>query len=104
MGGLRAAEALRNNGFDGQITVIGEEVHAPYNRPPLSKEVLAKEVTHEAVAFKLRAQVEDVIWHLGDPATSVDLAKQVVSTASGKMLQEMCRSALKHLSFRFSRL
>ena len=87
MGGLRAAEALRNNGFDGQITVIGEEVHAPYNRPPLSKEVLAKEVTHEAVAFKLRAQVEDVIWNLGDPATSLDPAKQVVSTASGKTFE-----------------
>jgi 3-phenylpropionate/trans-cinnamate dioxygenase ferredoxin reductase subunit len=84
MGGLRTAEALRNNGFAGQITVIGEEVHAPYNRPPLSKEVLAKEVTHEAVVFKLRAQVEDVIWNLGDPATSVDLDKQVVTTASGK--------------------
>jgi len=87
MGGLRAAEALRNNGFDGQITVIGEEVHAPYNRPPLSKEVLAKEVTHDAVAFKLRAQVEDVIWNLGDPATSVDLEKQVVTTASGKAFE-----------------
>ena len=87
MGGLRAAEALRNNGFDGQITVIGEEVHAPYNRPPLSKEVLAKEVTHEAVAFKIRSQVEDVIWNLGDPATSVDLDKQVVTTASGKSFE-----------------
>ena len=87
MGGLRAAESLRNNGFDGQITVIGEEIHAPYNRPPLSKEVLAKDVTHEAVAFKLRAQVEDVIWHLGDPATSVDLEKQVVTTASGKTFE-----------------
>jgi NADPH-dependent 2,4-dienoyl-CoA reductase/sulfur reductase-like enzyme len=87
MGGLRAAEALRNNGFDGKITVIGEEVHAPYNRPPLSKEVLAKEVTHDAVAFKLRAQVDDVIWNLGDPATSLDLAKQVVTTASGKTFE-----------------
>jgi len=87
MGGLRAAEALRNNGFDGQITVIGEEVHAPYNRPPLSKEVLAKEVTHEAVAFKIRSQVEDVIWNLGDPATSVDLDKQVVTTSSGKSFE-----------------
>lgn len=84
MGGLRAAEALRNNGFEGQVTVIGAEVHAPYNRPPLSKEVLAKEVTHDAVAFKLRTQVEDVIWHLGDPATSVDLQTQVVTTNSGK--------------------
>jgi len=84
MGGLRAAEALRNNGFEGQVTVIGAEVHAPYNRPPLSKEVLAKVVTHDAVAFKLRTQVEDVIWHLGDPATSVDLQKQVVTTNSGR--------------------
>jgi NADPH-dependent 2,4-dienoyl-CoA reductase/sulfur reductase-like enzyme len=87
MGGLRCAEALRNNGFDGQITIIGEEIHAPYNRPPLSKEVLAKEVTHDAVAFKLRSQVEDVIWNLGDPATSVDLDKQVVTTASGKSFE-----------------
>lgn len=87
MGGLRAAEALRNNGFDGQITVIGEEVHAPYNRPPLSKEVLANEVTHEAVAFKLRSQVEDVIWHLGDPATSVELETQIVTTASDKSFE-----------------
>ncbi len=87
MGGLRAAEALRNNGFAGQITMIGEEAHLPYNRPPLSKEVLAKEVTHEAVAFKLRTQVEDVTWHLGDPATSVDLDKKVVTTASGKSFE-----------------
>jgi NADPH-dependent 2,4-dienoyl-CoA reductase/sulfur reductase-like enzyme len=49
--------------------------------------VLAKEVTHDAVAFKLRAQVEDVIWNLGDPATSLDLAKQVVTTASGKTFE-----------------
>ncbi len=87
MGGLRAAEALRNNGFAGRITMIGEEVHLPYNRPPLSKEVLAKEVTHEAVAFKLRTQVEDVTWHLGDPATSVDLDKKAVTTASGKSFE-----------------
>jgi 3-phenylpropionate/trans-cinnamate dioxygenase ferredoxin reductase component len=87
MGGLRTAEALRNNGFTDRITMIGEEAHLPYNRPPLSKEVLAKEVTHEAVAFKLRAQVEDVTWHLGDPATSVDLDKKAVTTASGKSFE-----------------
>lgn len=84
MGGLRAAEALRNNGFAGPITVIGEEIHLPYNRPPLSKEVLAKEVTHEAIAFTLRAQVEDVTWHLGDAAKSLDIQARIVTTNSGK--------------------
>ncbi|GAB3210514.1 NAD(P)/FAD-dependent oxidoreductase [Marinactinospora thermotolerans] len=40
MAGLGAAEALRAAGFDGTITLIGEEPHRPYSRPPLSKEVL----------------------------------------------------------------
>jgi NADPH-dependent 2,4-dienoyl-CoA reductase/sulfur reductase-like enzyme len=84
MGGLRSAEALRNSGFTGSITIIGEEAHLPYNRPPLSKEVLAKEVTHDAVAFKLRAQVEDVTWHLGDAAKSLDIQARIVTTNSGK--------------------
>jgi 3-phenylpropionate/trans-cinnamate dioxygenase ferredoxin reductase subunit len=37
MGGLRAAEAMRKAGFTGEIVVIGDEPHMPYNRPPLSK-------------------------------------------------------------------
>ncbi len=41
MAGLRAAEQLRAAGWEGPVTVIGEETHAPYNRPPLSKEALA---------------------------------------------------------------
>ena len=51
MGGLRTAESLRRFGYSGPITVIGEEAHAPYNRPPLSKAVLAIEVSHSAGAF-----------------------------------------------------
>jgi len=39
--GARAASALRDNGFGGAITLIGEEHHAPYERPPLSKAVMA---------------------------------------------------------------
>jgi 3-phenylpropionate/trans-cinnamate dioxygenase ferredoxin reductase component len=38
--GLRAALTLRNRGYEGTLTVIGEEVHSPYERPPLSKAVL----------------------------------------------------------------
>ena len=39
----RCAEALRANGHDGPITMIGGEQHAPYDRPPLSKAILAGE-------------------------------------------------------------
>ena len=40
LAGLRAAETLRARGFDGELTLIGEEAHPPYDRPPLSKQVL----------------------------------------------------------------
>ncbi|GHC94682.1 pyridine nucleotide-disulfide oxidoreductase [Nocardiopsis terrae] len=40
MAGLHAAEALREHGFEGRLTLVGEEPHRPYSRPPLSKEVL----------------------------------------------------------------
>jgi NADPH-dependent 2,4-dienoyl-CoA reductase/sulfur reductase-like enzyme len=39
--GLTAAEALRNRGYDGTLTLIGNERHVPYDRPPLSKQILA---------------------------------------------------------------
>lgn len=83
MGGLRTAEALRNAGYTDEITVIGDESHAPYNRPPLSKEVLAKEVTHEAVAFKQRQQTADVVWKFGSPAIDADLDANTVTTSAG---------------------
>ena len=40
LAGLRAAEALRDEGFTGSLTLIGDEPDAPYDRPPLSKQVL----------------------------------------------------------------
>ncbi|GAB3731497.1 NAD(P)/FAD-dependent oxidoreductase [Nocardiopsis nanhaiensis] len=40
MAGLHAAEALREHGFEGRLTLVGEEPHRPYSRPPLSKEAL----------------------------------------------------------------
>jgi NADPH-dependent 2,4-dienoyl-CoA reductase/sulfur reductase-like enzyme len=41
LAGMRAAAALRDEGFSGSITVVGEEPHPPYDRPPLSKQFLA---------------------------------------------------------------
>ena len=84
MGGLRAAESLRRFGYTGAITVIGDEPYAPYNRPPLSKEVLAAEVSHDAVAFELRAAVADVDWLLGTAAVAADPSKHTVTVADGR--------------------
>ncbi|MEN9749130.1 MAG: hypothetical protein RL149_208 [Actinomycetota bacterium] len=83
MGGLRVAEALRRFGYAGPITAIGDEHYAPYNRPPLSKEVLANEVSHEAVAFPQRPATEDVNWVLGTRVISVDLENRAVTDANG---------------------
>jgi NADPH-dependent 2,4-dienoyl-CoA reductase/sulfur reductase-like enzyme len=85
MGGLRAAEALRRFGYLGPITAIGDEPHAPYNRPPLSKEVLANEVSHEAVAFPQRPATADVNWVLGTRALSADLEHRTVTDSKGQV-------------------
>jgi NADPH-dependent 2,4-dienoyl-CoA reductase/sulfur reductase-like enzyme len=87
MGGLRTAESLRRFGYLGPITVIGEEIHKPYNRPPLSKEVLAKEVTHEAVAFEERAATADVNWVLGTRAVSADFEHNTVTDSDDQVHQ-----------------
>ena len=85
MGGLRTAEALRRAGFTGAITVIGEEKHAPYNRPPLSKDVLSAGVSHDAVAFPARAATADVEWMLGARVISTDLEARTVTTDDGRL-------------------
>lgn len=89
MAGLRATEQLRAAGHTGPITVIGAEDHLPYNRPPLSKDVLAgaDPVTAlelaEKLAFRRRASTADVEFVLGDAVVSADLSGRTVTTESG---------------------
>lgn len=54
LAGLRAAQALRKRGFGGSITLIGAEPHAPYDRPPLSKQLLSGEWPAEKLFFHAR--------------------------------------------------
>ena len=87
MGGLRAAETLRKSGYAGRLVVIGDEPHAPYNRPPLSKEVLAEQVDHAAVAFPLSEVLDDVEWILGNAVVSTDLDSQTITLADGQVVE-----------------
>jgi 3-phenylpropionate/trans-cinnamate dioxygenase ferredoxin reductase subunit len=82
LGGLRTAEALRRFGYGGAITVIGDEPHLPYNRPPLSKDALAAGLDHASVAFPRRSSTADVNWVLNTRIMSADLDRHLVATAT----------------------
>ena len=89
LAGLRAAEQLRAVGHTGPVTVLGAEPHLPYNRPPLSKEVLAAPAEVEPSAllerlvFRRRASTADVEFRLGDAVVAADLAAGTLVTGSG---------------------
>ncbi|WP_214414663.1 NAD(P)/FAD-dependent oxidoreductase [Sphaerisporangium fuscum] len=87
MGGLRAAEQLRAAGWRGAITVVGDEPHPPYNRPPLSKEVLAGRAPFESLAFALRESVADVEWRLGTRVTGADVDGHWIAIAGPDMVE-----------------
>ncbi len=77
LAGFRAAERLCELGHGGRVTVVGAEGHRPYNRPPLSKQVLAG--TLRTQDLRLRAMTElDVVWRLGTRAVSLDPDRRIV--------------------------
>ena len=86
LGGLRAAEALRGAGFEGAITVVGDEPAMPYNRPPLSKEALAGGVHVAELEFRRKPSVSDVDWRLGSPAIASDFAARTITLVPGDLL------------------
>ena len=82
LAGLRAAEALRRGGHTGPLTVVGAEPHPPYDRPPLSKQLLTGKVDADATAL---GSAEDlgVVWLLGVTAAGVDLDRRRVRLDGG---------------------
>ena len=75
LAGLRAAEALREEGFRGQLMIIGDEPGEPYDRPPLSKQVLAGWVPADHTKLPRLRRV-DAEWRLGVAATALDRANR----------------------------
>ena len=79
--GLTAAETLRREGYQGRLTLIGDEAHVPYDRPPLSKQVLAGQWEPEKTQLRKDEQIADLNaeFRLGAPASGLDLdAREVV--------------------------
>jgi NADPH-dependent 2,4-dienoyl-CoA reductase/sulfur reductase-like enzyme len=83
--GLAAAETLRREGYDGTLTLVGDEPLAPYDRPPLSKQLLSAEWESDRLALRtaddLAALGLDL--RLGVAATGLDLAERTVRLADG---------------------
>ena len=86
LAGLRAIETLRNEGFEGRVTLIGAETRQPYDRPPLSKKVLAGEWEPERIALRRDGDLGslDVDARLGRTATGLDVDERVVTVDDGE--------------------
>ena len=85
LAGLRAAETLREEGFAGELTMVGEERHYPYDRPPLSKQVLLGRVRATDTELPRRREL-DANWKLGIRAARLDPICKRVLLADGEEL------------------
>ena len=86
--GVMTAEALRSGGFEGPITMLGDEPHGPYHRPPLSKAWMAGEI--EAAQLVMRAPEmlarKNITLRTGVTVKAIDRSAQTVIQGDGSML------------------
>jgi 3-phenylpropionate/trans-cinnamate dioxygenase ferredoxin reductase component len=81
LAGLRAAQAARKAGFEGELVIVGAERHLPYTRPPLSKELLAGEHPDDHVEFP--CDTLDAEWRLGVGAAELDGERRRIVLSDG---------------------
>jgi NADPH-dependent 2,4-dienoyl-CoA reductase/sulfur reductase-like enzyme len=88
LAGLRAVESLRARGFEGRLTLVGDEPHLPYDRPPLSKQVLQGTWEPERTYFR-KSEGYDALaldLRLGARATALDIGAHGVALDDGTRL------------------
>jgi NADPH-dependent 2,4-dienoyl-CoA reductase/sulfur reductase-like enzyme len=87
IGGLRTVEELRRSGYAGRITLVGDEPELPYDRPPLSKELLTGAVEPDAVFLRTRDQFDalSVDLRLGAAARALDLGAREVLVGDARL-------------------
>lgn len=85
VGGVRAAQGLRAAGFTGQVVVVGAEKEAPYDKPPLSKQLLSGEWHVDQIALASLEELTDagIELRLGVPAAGVDIARRRLTLLDG---------------------
>jgi NADPH-dependent 2,4-dienoyl-CoA reductase/sulfur reductase-like enzyme len=88
LAGLRAAETLRSEGFEGSIVVVGAEPHLPYDRPPLSKKLLSGEWEADRIVLRKPDAYDDLRldFRLGRRATSLDLQQRTITLDDGSAI------------------
>ncbi|MFG2138228.1 NAD(P)/FAD-dependent oxidoreductase [Streptomyces sp. NPDC048650] len=89
LAGLYTARALRSQGYDGSLVIVGEEAHRPYDRPPLSKGFLTDATASEAqLALTDAEEIAelDAEWLLGTRATGLDTGSRTVLLDNGRSL------------------
>lgn len=85
LAGYRAAQTLRQEGFDGTITIVGDEPHRPYDRPPLSKRFLTHDLAVEDLTLERHDDNLDLDWRLGTTAKSFDAARLAIELSDGEL-------------------
>lgn len=87
LAGLSAARSLRKQGYDGRLVVIGDELHRPYDRPPLSKEFLAGTLGEPELALETDDEDLRAEWLLGTRAVALDHAERTLRLADGRQVR-----------------
>jgi NADPH-dependent 2,4-dienoyl-CoA reductase/sulfur reductase-like enzyme len=87
LAGLSAARALRKQGFDGRLVIIGAEPHRPYDRPPLSKSFLAGKATEDQIALEFDGENLDADWRIGLTATALRPNSRQIELSDGSSLE-----------------
>lgn len=83
--GVAACEAMRKAGYDDEIVLVGAEAAAPYDRPPLSKQILVGALRRDEILLRDPAELT-VATRLGTKATGLDLDRRLLAIDTGEQL------------------
>ena len=88
LAGLRAAEEIRHEGHTGPVVIVGDEIHTPYDRPPLSKQLLSGKWDVSRIHHHTPDRLDELglDLHLGRRAVALDTDMRTVSCDDGDQL------------------